>query len=584
MDQKTIELLEIVYSSVGGAQARRFSNLLRAGAYGALQKETFPDPAKFRYVGAFRRAALLTELTRKLLLPGDTGNRRLAAESTFLSCEAQCAETNIRLIRYRPNRVLQDPRDVPVIDFIGRWRKEIKRVLGVCPAWVEPRFSGGSTLSDHGKFTTIPDKLRSEPTRYAGASDFFRESFQFTPLADGQPRLVTSNKFFTVPKDSLKDRGCCMEASWNIVAQLGIGNVIRKRYNKAYKVDLANLQPVHQGLAQRASVTGEWATIDLSNASDTVALELVRLLLPDDWFALLNSLRARATDLNGRRYYLAKFSSMGNGFTFELETLLFRSLIATLTPDTRASVYGDDMIVPTASAKDCIAALRFFGFTPNARKTFLEGPFRESCGGDFFQGHPVRAPYLKSLPIEPQHWVALANQLRRWDPDLRTLRRAWQFCRDQVPVDWRNDGPAHLGDLVFWNDAAKPTWRKLSPPDRKVVYVKASYFAGHVNPELKSVSLLARKVRLEKDDYLTPCWRVKRPVSATFPLGKFGLRIACAAASLGVPSSVTFREGVTGYRDDWVVAWGTDLPDSFLAEGISLLADRGTKEHGPLLW
>ena len=45
MDQKTIELLEMVYSSVGGAQAQRFSNLLRAGAYGALQKETFPDPA-----------------------------------------------------------------------------------------------------------------------------------------------------------------------------------------------------------------------------------------------------------------------------------------------------------------------------------------------------------------------------------------------------------------------------------------------------------------------------------------------------------------------------------------------------------
>lgn len=581
MDQKTIALLEKIYSSQTGARAREMSRLLKLNDYQTLQKKRLRHPSTYSSAAAYKRDALLVEFTRKLLLPGDTGSRVQAAVATFLSCEAQCAATNIRLIRYRPNRVLTDPRDIPVLDFIGRWRKEVKRVLGTCPEWAEPRFSGGSTLSDHGKYTTIPDKLRSDPTRYAGADRFFKQSFQYTPL-DKPARLVTANQFFTVPKDSEKDRGCCVEASWNIVSQLGVGALIRKRYNLGYKVDLTHLQDQHRWLAQRASVTGEYATIDLSNASDTVSLELVRLLLDDDWFSLLNSLRARATMLDGRRYYLAKFSSMGNGFTFELETLIFRSLINTVAPGSFGSAYGDDMIVETPHAAAVMAALRFFGFTPNPNKTFLGGPFRESCGGDFFKGEPVRAPYLKVLPTEPQHWVSVANQLRRWDPELKQLRTAWQHCVEQVPLQWRNYGPEHLGDLVFCDPNAKPRWRKLSPPDRKRIRLQG-YFPVD-NTKVKSVNHLVRNVRVEADPYVTPCWRITKPISASFSLGSCDLWTACAAASLGVPSSVSFRDGVVGYRQDWVVAWGIDTPETFLTEGLQRTGVYRYKElHGPLM-
>ena len=162
----------------------------------------------------------------------------------------------------------------------------------------------------------------------------------------------------------------------------------------------------HMRLARLASAGRlSCATIDLSNASDTVAYQLVKLVLPPDWFELLISLRAPFTDMDGKRVRLEKFSSMGNGFTFALETLLFWTLCDTVSNGEAQvlRVFGDDIIVDTAHAKACVKALEFFGFTPNAKKTFLEGPFRESCGGDYFNGVSVRAVYVKNLPDEPPY-------------------------------------------------------------------------------------------------------------------------------------------------------------------------------------
>ena len=238
--------------------------------------------------------------------------------------------------------------------------------------------------------------------------------------------------------------------------QLAAGAIIKARYKTAYGVDLGEAQDTHRRLSQEASIHGHLATIDLSNASDTVSRNLVKLLLPTAWYTLLNSLRAPLTEIDGRTVWLEKFSSMGNGFTFELETLIFMSMMVALGC-TSCAAYGDDMIVETEKASAVIAALKFFGFTPNIKKTFVEGPFRESCGGDFFNGVPVRAHYLKEPPDEPQKWIELANGLRRADPSGRWTAAAWWFCVDQVPTDWRNFGPASLvGVSVFHSEDATP--------------------------------------------------------------------------------------------------------------------------------
>jgi hypothetical protein len=95
---------------------------------------------------------------------------------------------------------------------------------------------------------------------------------------------------------------------------------------------------------------------------------------------------------------------MGNGYTFELESCIFAAICAEclsirgheakLGED--LFVFGDDIIVPIDSADLVVSTLRWLGFETNNEKSFLKGPFRESCGGDFFNGTPVRGFYLKT--------------------------------------------------------------------------------------------------------------------------------------------------------------------------------------------
>lgn len=207
------------------------------------------------------------------------------------------------------------------------------------------------------------------------------------------------------------------------------------------------------------------ATIDLSNASDTICKTLVKVLLPPKWFSLLDSLRATHTLIEGKWVKLEKFSSMGNGFTFELETLLFSSLARAVLLfkgyDARLGedvlTYGDDIIVPTSFASDVVAVLKYFGFEPNMDKTFIEGPFRESCGGDYFQGKAVRPYFLKENPCAPEDLINVANGLRELATDYRDnvlghhfSTSAWFCVLDALPTTIRNcRGPKDLGDTVI---------------------------------------------------------------------------------------------------------------------------------------
>nr|UUW21353.1 MAG: RNA replicase beta chain [Sanya fiers-like virus 32] len=246
-----------------------------------------------------------------------------------------------------------------------------------------------------------------------------------------------------------------------------------------YGWDKSTCELFHKQLARIGSLTGAVATIDLSNASDTVCYNLIKLLLPPDWWQLVADTRSSHTLLEGRWVKLEKFSSMGNGLTFELETLVFFTLAKVLqeleppvedpyTPGLTTSVYGDDIIVPTSVSRSMVAALKFFGFTPNEKKTFLKGPFRESCGGDYFAGHDVRPHFQKEVCEEPHHLIALANGLRRLGRRLDGLgsgvdhRVAWFRCLDAIPRPIRIcRGPEELGDLVIHDEPEH--WQSRNP-------------------------------------------------------------------------------------------------------------------------
>ena len=478
---------------------------------------------------------LVTDFLRKCSLPSGI-DRDGKARDTFISCEKMNYRTNMRLSRFLPETLLiEDSGDESVFRFIGEWRKDIAAVLRSLPGYLTPRFSSGATVSDVGELITTPDKMSGRPSVYQHSRSsilpFWEQTSWYRTVVrnvrKSDPRDVRANVFFTVPKDAKSFRGCCKEASLNVSFQLDVGRIMKDRL-RDIGIDLREGQQLHRLLAKEASVTDDLATIDLSNASDTLCRNLVKLLLPEQWYELLSSLRATHTKVDHRVHRLEKFSSMGNGFTFELESLIFVTLARTLArlrsiPIDGVKCYGDDIIVPASLYKDVTSALKLFGFQPNMEKTFAEGPFRESCGGDYWRGVPVRAHHVEELPDEPQKWIGLANGLRRvCDPVAfphrwELVRKAWMICLDQLPVLIRRcRGPSELGDIVI-HDIPERWWFKSGPAD---------------DPSWENRLI---------HSYL--------PLPLVLPWKHWKPDVQLASCTLGYPSrGITPRDGVTGYR------------------------------------
>lgn len=230
------------------------------------------------------------------------------------------------------------------------------------------------------------------------------------------------NKIAVVPKDGTKDRPIAIEPGGNVLLQLGVDRMMRRRMRDS-GLDL-NDQAPNQRLAQRGCVDGSLdpVTLDLSNASDTVARTLVQALLPARWFELLDSIRSPYGVLpDGTALRYAKMSSMGNGSTFVLESLVFWSLIVAISQRfghvsdlVSVRAYGDDLTCPKYLAQHLVLYLNAWGFQVNHKKSFLSGPLRESCGKDYWRGIDVRGVFLKEDPQDVGALLGIRNRLHRW--------------------------------------------------------------------------------------------------------------------------------------------------------------------------
>lgn len=461
-----LRLLEDLDSS----RALTVATLLKYSEWDQLARLDI-DPKHYLDAHSFWLDRQATDILRKYKDMPTSLDREAEARKLFYACEAECFRTNRRLFPLVER--VKNPFDTEgVLPFVRKVRQIIAGWLGPCPDVVEGRFGPGATFVDRGGRTTVPHKMSSEPALTPGAWPFLIQwsgtLWASACASSGKgPQFVNGNRFATVPKDSKRLRTIAIEPSVNVFYQLGYGRVIRNRLGRqGIHLDIA--QETHRRKACEASTEGHLATIDLSNASDTVSKALVELLLPDRWFSVLEDLRSKKTLIDGRWVVLEKFSSMGNGFTFELETLIFLAIAHAVCDTYRLGddvlAFGDDIIVPSSHSKAVISALKFFGMSVNTSKSFVDGPFRESCGGDYFLGTDVRPFYLKEEPNEPQHFIAFANGLRR-SANGRLSRdyavhRAWLSALSRIPADIRKlRGPKDLGDIVIHEDASEGRWR-----------------------------------------------------------------------------------------------------------------------------
>jgi hypothetical protein len=141
---------------------------------------------------------------------------------------------------------------------------------------------------------------------------------------------------------------------------------------------------------------------------------------------------------------------MGNGYTFPLETLIFWGLAAACCDrDSDATVYGDDIIIPSDRFELLAEILRYAGFILNVGKSFHVGPFRESCGKDYFKGIDVRPFYAKGW-VSAQLLFVLHNfYVRDGDPE-----RA-KMVEDFIHPSLRIYGPDLYGDGHLLGDHPK---------------------------------------------------------------------------------------------------------------------------------
>lgn len=210
--------------------------------------------------------------------------------------------------------------------------------------------------------------------------------------------LVRAGKVEFVPKSSFEDRTIVVEPTLNTLCQAAVGDYMASRLRRA-GVDIKQQKPNREA-ARKGSLDGSLATVDLSSASDTVSREVVADLLGLEWFSFLSRYRTGAVVWREENFLLEKFSSMGNGFTFPLETLIFYALAwgvcAHLGLDcASARAYGDDIVIPTEGFDLLREVLVACGFVVNVSKSYWEGSFRESCGADFFHGTDIRPYYLR---------------------------------------------------------------------------------------------------------------------------------------------------------------------------------------------
>lgn len=436
------------------------------------------DPLDFLRPSEFRDAYTATQFLSKSCFLKLTNDPEQVAIKKFDRYEQYCVETNNRF-----RNLAFDPKYSGANVWLhNAMIRKISRILGQFDAEEFVDSSGwgpGVSTSVKGVDVSATTKFRIESGITCDLASFVEPWFSMAypnwlayrvvgdeiPTFDETVIRQRGNVVVTVPKTAKTHRVIAIEPGFNLWFQKGIGKMLRRRL-RYHGIDL-NDASRNQHAAESSSISGELATVDFSSASDSISLELVRSILPPDWFSLMDVCRSHyGVNRDKSTFSWAKFSAMGNGFTFELESLIFyASALACceyLSLDTRdVSVFGDDVIIP-ASCYDLYQSFsEFLGFKVNPEKSFYSGCFRESCGSHWFSGLNCKPLYLKYRisNVETVYKTAnatrsLAHRRNYYGCDSK-FGNCWHSLVYSVPNCLRFGVPFAKGDTGFAIDLSE---------------------------------------------------------------------------------------------------------------------------------
>lgn len=296
---------------------------------------------------------------------------------------------------------------------------------------------------------------------------------QYLPT-DGNQRLVRCSKTIFVPKSYKTFRTISMEPATLQYLQQSVWKEIDRVVGCSYflrsRIGFHD-QTRNQRLAKVGSFVRNYATIDMSSASDSVSYDLVkRVFNGTKLLRFIVATRSKQTLFpDGTGMQLRKFAPMGSSLCFPLMTIIFASVCQIVTLEHGVpgdySCFGDDLIVPTQCVGSLIALLGKLGFTTNVEKSYFRDQcwFRESCGAEYCNGYdvtPIRISrkYAKEQRTERiTALVSLANSA--YDRGFHILRsfllgRIWAL-EPRVMF-----GPDALKSVEYSNFHLKSRWNR----------------------------------------------------------------------------------------------------------------------------
>jgi hypothetical protein len=320
-----------------------------------------------------------------------------AAFASFWESEERCHQTNLRLDAF-----YLEPDSNPDLKFkVDKMSQYISYVLGDFGTFLEEiprrvRITSGATSTRKRTEAQPFKKVSLKPVCTPSAVKYIKPLLQFWGFDKMRPKLVSYNRVLAVLKNWKTKRTIAAEPEGNVALQLAFDSYAKDRLRAKAQIDLSD-QSKNQEMARIGSITGFYATEDQTAASDSVCYNIVPLIFPYQWFRFLDDVRTPLMKLKGETHLkpYSKFSSMGNGSTFAIETLVFAAACYAVGSKD-FSVYGDDIIIESRLSEDLRELLKFLGFVPNAEKSHSTGPYRESCGANWFRGQDITPFYVRN--------------------------------------------------------------------------------------------------------------------------------------------------------------------------------------------
>ncbi|DAD51008.1 TPA_asm: RNA-directed RNA polymerase, partial [ssRNA phage SRR6960549_7] len=289
-----------------------------------------------------------------------------------------------------------------------RWKFWHERLEPYFP-FIETAYTLGCYNSEEFKDVTLVSQEQEEPVKVTTV-----------PKTQKGPRIIALEP-------------CCMQYAQQAVRSY-LYDKIEQNYYSAGHVNFTD-QSINRILAMKSSLTGDLASLDLSDASDRVIGSLAVGMFKNQPVLQGMVLACRSTHAklpDGKVIGpLVKFASMGSALCFPVESMYFYTLcVAALLkchnlPVTSRNVYnvsrdvyiyGDDIFVPSRWATTVVDHLQKYYCKVNMTKSFWNGKFRESCGMDAYAGEEVTPTYIKHLHPDNRRqaerlisWVKTAN-------------------------------------------------------------------------------------------------------------------------------------------------------------------------------